>query len=207
MLDPRPIQATPALHAQALVCERGERALFAALDLQLQAGDCVWLRGANGSGKTTLLRTLAGLRTVAQGELRWSAPRLYLGHTNALKDDLTVAECLRFAAAMQGQPCTNAALQAALLPFDLVRLRGRLVRTLSQGQRRRSALARLALPQAAGCLWLLDEPFDALDPDGVAALVGLIERHTAGGGAVLFTSHQTVPQLAARQLSLEAAGV
>ena len=206
MLDPRPARPTqPALHTQALVCERGERALFAALDLQLHAGDCVWLRGANGSGKTTLLRTLAGLRALAQGDLRLTAPRLYLGHANALKDDLTVAECLRFAASLQGQPCANAELQAALAHFDLARLRTRAVRTLSQGQRRRAALARLALPQAAGCLWLLDEPFDALDPEGVAALVRLIEAHTAGGGAVLFTSHQAVPQLAARELQLEPA--
>ena len=205
-LPPAPTVAAPVLlHAQQLVCERGERPLFAALDLNLRAGDCLWLRGVNGSGKTTLLRTLAGLRAPAAGMLQMQAPLLYLGHANALKDDLTVAENLRLGAALRGQSVSATALRQALETLALWPLRARAVRSLSQGQRRRTALARLGLSLHGepAELWLLDEPFDALDDAGVQALCALMAAHCARGGAVLFTSHQAVAGLRCGEQSLQ----
>jgi len=193
------------LEATALRCERGNVALFADLDLALQAGDCVWLRGANGCGKTTLLRTLAGLRPADGGQLQRRAALRYLGHSNGLKDELSLLEGLRFTARWQGLAADEAALLQALRYFELLPLRRRPARSLSQGQRRRAALAPLALAQPGSC-WLLDEPFDALDDQGVALLCQLIQRHGAAGGATLFTSHQALAPLAGvRQLQLDGA--
>lgn len=254
----------PALEAVQLRCERGERALFADLSFALQAGEVLWLRGRNGRGKTSLLRTLAGLSEPAAGEIFWfgrsagersAAARralLHLGHANALKEDLSVAESLRFFSRLGGggdgdrfpndadeRPSgipQAAAVHTALARVGLAGFAPRAIRTLSQGQRRRVALARLALSLApaatsasapesaslsatatvtadgstrspgAASLWLLDEPFDALDDDGVARLAALITEHAAGGGAVLFTSHLQVPALgpALRMLELDA---
>ncbi len=206
--------ATPIhLQASGLTIERGERALFAGLDLVLHGGEVAWLRGRNGRGKTTLLRTLAGLSPPGAGRVRWHEARagapLYLGHANALKEDLTVAESLAFFARLQAQPHGAQAIVAALAALAVAELHARPVRTLSQGQRRRVALARLALAPAAGALpapWLLDEPFDALDDDGVARLARLIAVHAGTGGCVLFTSHQAVPALqpAPREIDLDA---
>jgi heme exporter protein A len=196
-----------------LRCERGERALFDALDLVLRAGEVTWLRGRNGRGKTTLLRTLAGLSQPAAGRIEWreaqAGPLLYLGHANALKDDLTVTESLAFFARLRGQPADGASIAEALAALGVAELRARPVRTLSQGQRRRVALARLALapvPRALPAPWLLDEPFDALDEDGVARLARLITAHADSGACVLFTSHQSVPALQPppRELDLNA---
>lgn len=196
------LASPPALlQATALRCERAGRALVDGWHLALHAGETVWLRGANGSGKTTLLRTLAGLRDPDAGTVQRPAPLRYLGHANGLKDELTVLESLRFAAQWQGLPHDTAGLRAALEHFGLGRLGSRPARQLSQGQRRRAALAPLALPQP-GSVWLLDEPFDALDDAGVTQLVALVQAHAAAGGATLFTSHQTVPALSARAMAL-----
>lgn len=194
------------LEATGLRCERGERALFDGLELRLAPGEIVWLRGANGRGKTTLLRTLAGLGTPAAGELRlggrpikaadpaWRRQLLYLGHANALKDDLTAVESLDFSARLAGTPATAAEVQAALAALGVGALARRAVRTMSQGQRRRVALARLALAPKPS-LALLDEPFDALDDDGIDRLAGLLAGIAGAGGCVLFTSHQQIDRL------------
>jgi heme exporter protein A len=188
--------ATLAVHD--LACSRGDRVLFAPTSFTVAAGDIVWLRGANGQGKTTLLRTLAGLAAPSAGRFAWQrgdedAPRLvYLAHANALKDELTVRESLRFLLDLDGMAIDDAGLDAALDRFGLASRRHAFVRTLSQGQRRRVALARLAA-QREPLPWLLDEPFDALDADGVDVLATLIAGHAKRGGSIVLTSHLPVP--------------
>jgi heme exporter protein A len=163
----------------------------------------MWLRGRNGRGKTTLLRLLAGLSTPAQGDILVLGQSLkgapvslrsavgYLAHANALKDDLTAAEALSFVGALAGYTPSPAEVVDALKRLGIASRAGAPVRTLSQGQRRRVALARLALPRGPR-VWLLDEPFDALDDRGVEVLNGLLADHAASGGAVLLTSHQAL---------------
>jgi heme exporter protein A len=193
----------PLLEATLLAGSRGDRRLFQNLGLSLRAGQIMWLRGRNGRGKTTLLRLLAGLSTPAQGEIRVlgqglkTAPVLlrsqlgYLAHANALKDDLTAAEALSFVSALGGRTPQGAEVIEALRRLGIASRAQAPVRTLSQGQRRRVALARLALPGGPR-VWLLDEPFDALDDRGVEVLNGLLSEHAAAGGAVLLTSHQSL---------------
>jgi len=193
-MDTRPRDGSAThLRVRGLECRRGERALFRGLDFAVRPGEIVWLRGANGQGKTTLLRTLAGLSAPEAGEIAWSgadrhARFVYLAHANALKEELTIAESLRFLLAVAGEPPASAAVDAALARFDLASRRHAAVRTLSQGQRRRVALARLAL-LAAPSTWLLDEPFDALDASGIDALNALIVEHAQRGGSTVLTSH------------------
>jgi heme exporter protein A len=210
-------RAAPLLQARGLAGRRGERLLFEGLDLTLWPGEVVWLRGRNGRGKTTLLRLLAGLSAPAAGQVEVEGrplaragseglrPMLYIAHANALKDDLTAAEALRFLARLSGQAPDEGQIAQALGRLGVGSRAAALVRTLSQGQRRRVALARLALPGAAP-LWLLDEPFDALDDRGIGVLNTLLFEHTRRRGAVLLTSHQalTLADPAPRELRLEA---
>ena len=200
------IAGVPDLQANALACRRGRRLLFSGLDLRLSAGQGLWLRGRNGRGKTSLLRLAAGLAGPAAGELRWGGEplrrsaafrrqRVWLGHHNALKEDLSVTENLAFLARLQGRRHDSASLAAALAAAGMAERAGAAVRTLSQGQRRRVALARLVLEDQPG-LWLLDEPYDALDVDGMAWLGGLIAAHLARGGSLMFASHLAAPATA-----------
>lgn len=194
-------QASAVLQAIGLACQRGERALFSALELAFEPGSVIWLRGRNGRGKTSLLRLVAGLSTPMAGEIRiggqthrqggpeWRRQWIYIGHQNALKEDLSASEALRFLSRLHGVPADDDSIARALQRMGILNRRHAPVRTLSQGQRRRVALARLLLSRASP-LWLLDEPFDALDTDGVAALNDIIAEHAQGGGCVLLTSHQ-----------------
>lgn len=190
--------ADAVLTVRDLECRRGDRVLFAPISLDVLAGSIVWIRGANGRGKTTLLRTLAGLSAPAAGTLAWAgapdiAPRpLYLAHANALKDDLTVGESLRFLLHLAGHHVDGRDVDAALERFGMASRKDAFVRTLSQGQRRRVALARLAAQRELQP-WLLDEPFDALDAAGVELLAGIIAQHARRGGAVVLTSHLSLP--------------
>jgi heme exporter protein A len=161
------------------------------------------LRGRNGRGKTTLLRIAAGLADGERGHATRRGHLLYIGHANALKDDLRVGEALEFLRRVHGHLPDGAAIAHALERLGLAGERHALVRTLSQGQRRRAALARLAL-DAEASLWLLDEPFDALDADGAARLNGLLAEHARRGGCVLLTSHQGLDAaLAAVEVDLD----
>jgi heme exporter protein A len=182
-----------------LACRRGNRLLFTGVNLEVRSGQAVWLRGRNGRGKTSLLRLAAGLAVPESGKVSWggvdvrrasvyAAVRVYIGHANALKEDLTVLESLQFLARLHGRAHDRTSLGAALERVGMASRRDAPVRTLSQGQRRRAALARLALERNAA-LWILDEPYDALDVDGIAAVNGLLHEHLARGGSVLLTSH------------------
>ncbi len=200
------LSTAPLLEAVDLGGDRGGRRLFRHLNLRLQPGQVVWLRGRNGRGKTSLLRLLAGLASPVAGTVQvdgvalrqsghgWRQRLHHIGHPNALKEDLSVAESLRFFAALHGRSVSGAEGRAALDRLGIEPLAAASVRTLSQGQRRRVALSRLALsltePQPS--VWLLDEPFDALDDDGICALNRLLTDHAKRGGSALLTSHQTL---------------
>jgi heme exporter protein A len=199
------------LEALEVHCERGARNLFRALSFRLDSGEALRIAGANGSGKTSLLRMLCGLLAPTQGEVRWrgtdiaslredySRELVYIGHAAAVKDDLTAAENLSIACGLAGSVAGEAALRAALERFDI---RGTyLLRRLSQGQRRRAALARLALAEDRP-LWLLDEPFSALDAQGADVLKSLVENHVSRGGALVYTTHHDPGLSATRVIEL-----
>ena len=163
--------------------------------------------GANGSGKTSLLRIMCGLLAPSAGELRWNGKPIrsereeycrnlvFIGHLNALKDDLTALENLQFAAALSGMPAAVPRMLGALKLFGVAHCAELPAKVLSQGQRRRVALAKLAL-SAAVPLWILDEPFSALDVGAVAELERLLAAHLAAGGMVVLTTHQEVQVVA-----------
>jgi len=213
MTDRSADRTTALLTVEGLECRRGERTLFSGLAFCLEPGAIVWVRGANGQGKTTLLRTLAGLSRPEAGRVAWREPQpvgraLYLAHANALKEELSAAESLRFLRELDGGTTDAAALAAALARFGMASRSAAPVRTLSQGQRRRVALARLALPGTAAT-WLLDEPFDALDAGGVEILNTLLVEHARRGGGVVLTSHLplTIAEPRPTTLSLDAAAI
>jgi len=202
------------LEAADLECARGGRVLFRGLSFALKAGELLRIAGANGRGKTSLLRILCGLLAPAAGEVRWKGSPIgslredyarelvYLGHAPAVKDDLTAAENLAIACRLAGSARSRSEVSAALRTLAVPE--AALVRTLSQGQRRRAVLARLCLSQAVP-LWLLDEPLAALDAQAARLVEGLVTGHVAQGGAVVYTTHQEA-QLAGRVISLDAAG-
>ena len=200
------------LETTALACERGGLRLFSDLGFALQAGGLLRVRGANGSGKTTLLRTLAGLTRPAEGEVRWRGnaigdeyrrEMLFLGHAAAVKDELTVLENLEFSSRISCLEISESKIKSALDCLGIARLADLPARYLSQGQRKRAALARLALSSAVP-LWLLDEPFAALDDEAIARVSALCAAHLAAGGMLVLTSHQDIPIAApdAREIEL-----
>lgn len=209
--------AGPMLQVTDLACMRGDSLLFRHLSFSVDVGDVLWIEGANGTGKTSLLRILAGLSPPEQGDVRWRGqglPRgrdalradvLYLGHLNALKDDLTVVENLRFHAAIAGYPMDGGAIDDAVAAVGLQARRDLPVRVLSQGQRRRAALARLWLVDSRP-LWILDEPFAALDAASVDRLASRLADHVCRGGLSVLTTHQEValPAGRTRRLRLDA---
>lgn len=194
-------RAAPLLCVRDLACARGERQLFSGLGFELGAGEALHVTGGNGSGKTTLLRTLCGLRAPQVGAILWQGQPAahqpewlralrYLGHAGGLKGDLTALENLRVAARLAGCPADEAALLEALAVAGLAGFEDLPARVLSQGQQHRVQLARLLLPGAR--LWVLDEPFTALDVRAVGWLEGVLAAHVAGGGLLVFTTHQDV---------------
>ncbi|MCP1675847.1 heme exporter protein A [Natronocella acetinitrilica] len=190
--------------ADRLACIRGERMLFDGLSFRLEAGHGLLVTGHNGCGKTSLLRILCGLSLPEDGEVRWRGTDIredrsayfrdmaYIGHANGVKADLTVAENLRVSLALTtGGPMDL--IDAALDDVGLVGLASEPAGALSAGQCRRLALARLLVSRAA--LWIVDEPFNALDQTGVLQVESLISRHLADGGLVIMTSHQPLKTL------------
>ncbi len=188
------------LAAEALDCVRGERTVFTDVGLAVSPGNALVLTGANGSGKSSLLRLLAGLLAPAGGRILWdgedvtedraaySARLRYVGHQNVLKPALTVTENLTFWAGLHGDPKAAARMVAAALErLGLDHLANVPAQLLSAGQRRRLALARIAVAPAP--LWLLDEPTVTLDHESVATVEGLMADHCAGGGLIVVATH------------------
>jgi heme exporter protein A len=186
------------LAAAKLYCERDERVLFAGLDFSVAAGQVLQVAGANGSGKTTLLRILCGLNADYEGEIRWDgkdvreAPEqyrgdlFYLGHSPAINKTLTPLQNLRWFCALRGRR-DDAAILAALAELGLQGYQDIPCYQMSAGQQRRVSLARLLLGGAR--LWVLDEPFTALDRHAVAELEARIAAFARQGGAVILTTH------------------
>ena len=210
------MKITPSLSFSKLGCTKGGRQLFKNVDCLLEPGHWLYVAGANGVGKTSLLRMVCGLAAIESGDILWNGIPIhaqretyrqdlcYLGHLNALQESLTVDENLAFTAALGGIAPDHARIQEVMLRFGL-RGRGRqLVRHLSQGQKRRVALSRLALSPAR--LWVLDEPYVAMDEAGIQLLANLIADHLGTGGLAVLTSHQRVPigAIPAQMLELQA---
>ena len=191
---------------------RGDRALFSGLDLQLFAGQCLHIRGENGVGKTSLLRLLTGLASPDCGEVLWygqpikkqaseyHSKLLFLGHRDALKEDLSAIENLRMYAAIDGITLSEQDAFASLWRFGLKGREDLPVNCLSAGQKKRVLMARMLTRRAQ--LWILDEPFNALDTHAVGELQALIVEHLQGNGLVVLTSHQSLAISGLRVLDL-----
>lgn len=181
-------------------CTRGDRRLFSGLSARVQSGELLRVRGANGAGKTSLLRMICGLSSPSEGTIRWagqdirklgeefSRQLIYIGHMPAGKADLTVQENLHVSLALGGTPANKEAIASALESTGLSTLHQAPARFLSQGQRRRLSLSRLAF-DSAPTLWILDEPFNALDATASAWLSSRITRHIEDGGITVLTCH------------------
>lgn len=191
------------LEVRNLAITRGDQRLIDKLDFTLAPGTLLRIIGANGSGKTSLMRALCGLLAPAAGDIRWngeniqtlreefSSKLICIGHHNALKDELTPDENLRALCALSGITTDMSAIHQTLAAFGLQHSPRLPVKALSQGQRRRTALARLALCRTLP-LWILDEPFVALDAAAVAHLQSVLGVHLANSGMIVMTTHQDV---------------
>jgi heme exporter protein A len=189
------------LEARDLAASRGDHTLFSGLAFTLAPGTLLRVTGANGSGKTSLLRALCGLLLPTAGEVLWNGANVralreeywkhlaYIGHADGLKGDLTVAENLAFACALAGLDASFPRMEAAVEALGLAGRERLPARALSQGQRRRTALARLAVSESQP-LWILDEPFAALDAEAVKTVEALVSAQLARGGMVVLTTHQ-----------------
>ena len=200
------------LEATHLECQRGERRLFSEVGFRLSEGEILYVQGETGCGKSSLLRMLCGLSHPMSGEIFWRGQPIaaqgenfrrelcYLGHANALKEELTPLENLMASARLADDPLGE---DDALEALERVGLAGRedlACRYLSQGQKRRVALARLVNERRA--LWVLDEPYVALDAAAIALVAGLIGEHLRRGGLVVLTTHQAVEVAAGKVLEL-----
>ncbi len=198
-----PAMNPSTLHLQNLACMRGGKTLFTDLSVVLEPGHLLRITGSNGAGKSSLLRMLCGLLTPSMGGIQWGGNSIhadrdffhtqliYLGHTPALKGDLSAEENIIAAGSLSGDVITSSMARDALVRSGLGHLASKLARTFSQGQKQRVALARLQLAEDKP-LWLLDEPFNALDQNANEALQALIQGHLMRGGMVALSSHQVV---------------
>jgi len=185
-----------------LSCVRGDRILFKHIDFTLEPGGLLYVLGENGSGKSSLLRLLCGLIKAESGAIHWQgadvkhalevfqSDLLYMGHLNGLKEDMSPIENLQVNAHLAGDNVNKQAILSALEAIDVKRCDSLPVRVLSQGQKKRVALSRLWLTKRK--LWILDEPFAALDSTSVDLLVSRISQHLSNGGMAIVTTHQEV---------------
>lgn len=203
------------LEIRDLECVRGDHRLFTGLNFSLAGGELLRLRGSNGSGKTSLLRTVCGLLEPTAGEVCWQGENIrqqrdeyhalltYLGHHNGVKAELTAYENLRSSCRLRGQGVADERIYEALQQIGLGGREELPTQVLSQGQKRRVALARLLFSDTP--LWVLDEPFTALDVAAVEMLCGVIGAHLQKGGMAIVTTHQevTIQAGAVREVDLD----
>jgi len=190
------------LNVTQISCVRGERELFSGLGFALDKGGWLHVTGDNGAGKTSLLRMLCGLSPPAAGEICWNGENIdklreayrvelfYLGHQTALKEELSARENLEVSSTLRGIGVTRDAAGDALESMGVAEYADLPVRFLSQGQKRRIGLASLLLNRAS--LWILDEPFAALDAAAGSRLWALLAEHAAAGGISVLTSHHEI---------------
>jgi len=186
------------LSVHNLCCFRDDRELFKDLNFVLKSGQALFIEGRNGSGKTSLIRILTGLRQPEEGVVNWCGENIshlgheycrhfvYVGHLNGVKENLTVIENLKMARVL-GQTSSGMSLEQALNQVHLTHFEDSMVHTLSAGQHRRLALARMLV--IGSPLWIMDEPFTALDKYGVELFESLLKAHTDNGGMAVMTSH------------------
>lgn len=198
---PKCSDKTSTLTAENLQCIRDDRVLFEGLNFTLQAGQILQIEGRNGSGKTSLLRILCGLTLATEGIILWKdqdiqatraefcAELSYIGHTPGIKHELTPLENLAISRAL-GAQTTAITAQEALTTVGLYGFEDVPTRNLSAGQQRRVALARLLIHQTQ--LWILDEPFTALDKTAIGMVESLLDDHARRGGMVIVTSHHQI---------------
>lgn len=191
-----------SLCLHSLYLKRNQHALFHDFSLNLSLGECVLLKGNNGSGKSSLLDVLSGILQADKGEISWFGQPLseadrtqwhYLAHADALKDELSIAENIYFQAALCACRISSDVFKDTLTTLNLYDKRHMSVRHLSQGQKRKSALLHLRLLPFRP-VWLLDEPFNALDLCARQTVSDWINQHIGQGGSVLFTHHFDLPE-------------
>ncbi len=198
------------LEVSNLECVRGDRRLFAGMSFSVKSGELLHVQGPNGSGKTSLLRMVCGLVSPVQGDICWGGENIRilredyfkdmtcLGHLSGIKEDLTALENLRILMELSGRGVSEEALVAALARMGLAGREALPAKVLSQGQKRRVALARLVLCSLAlyrTRLWILDEPFTALDVAAIAVVQTLLSQHLHNGGMIILTTHQDLDVL------------
>lgn len=211
------MNAAAPLHVDNLSCIRSQRLLFNRLSFTVSAGQALLLTGPNGSGKSSLLRVLAGLLPAAEGRVLWRGSDtqdepdalrrdlVFIGHAEAIKPTLTLAENLGFWAALHGTSASRETTGRSLRQVGLDSLADQPARYLSAGQRRRLSLARAVV--LARPLWLLDEPLTALDEAGQAMATGLLSAHLQTGGVAVIATHQLLAVPQTRTLALGGSGL